>query len=362
MKEVECMDFKPLIIKNLVAPLPIVQGGMGIGISLSSLASAVAACGGIAVISAAQIGFEEEDFGTNPLAANIRALKKHIEIARLKAPEGIIGVNIMCAANNYEELVKASIEAGAHIIISGAGLPTKLPSLCKDSDIALAPIVSSDRSCEVLFKLWHRHYNRVPDAVVFEGPEAGGHLGFKIEELENRADNFYEVEMIKILKVIKTYEEMYDKHIPLITAGGVYSGADIAHFLKLGASGVQMATRFVATDECDAHINFKKAYVECNKEDIVIVKSPVGMPGRALNNAFVKRTQLGNIKVKKCHKCLTHCNPAETPYCITEALINAVKGNIENALIFCGSNAYKINSIVSVKELMDDLAKELKNA
>jgi NAD(P)H-dependent flavin oxidoreductase YrpB (nitropropane dioxygenase family) len=354
------MKLKPLKIGDLIAKVPIIQGGMGVGVSLSNLASAVASCGGIGIISAAQIGFKEPDFEKSPLEANLRALKNHIITALSKAKDGIIGVNIMCAANNYDELVKTSIEAGAQIIISGAGLPTHLPELCKDSDVKMAPIISSDKAANVIMKVWDRNYKVAPDALVYEGPQAGGHLGFKLAELTNEAYSV-EDELVKILKTIKIYEEKYNKSIPLIAAGGIFTGSDIAKMLELGVSGVQMATRFVATEECDAHINFKMAYVNSTIEDISIVKSPVGMPGRAILNPFVEKTKEGNIKVTKCYKCITKCNPATTPYCITKALINAVEGDLDNALIFCGSNAHRVDKIVTVRELMDELISEAEN-
>lgn len=356
------MDFKPLTIGNLKVSVPIIQGGMGIGVSLSKLASAVASCGGVGVISAAQPGFNEPDFETNPLSANIRALKEHIKLARKNSSKGVIGVNIMCAATNYAKLVKASIEAGAQLIISGAGLPTNLPALCKDSDVKLAPIISSNKAASVLLKIWDKKHNTAPDAVIFEGPEAGGHLGFKKEDLAEKDSDFCENEIKEILTTLKNYEEKYEKKIPLIAAGGIYTGYDIAKYLKLGASGVQMATRFVTTHECDADIEFKNAYIKCSSEDIKIVKSPVGMPGRAIYNKFVEQTEKLNVAVERCYNCLSKCDPKTTPYCISDALINAVRGNVEQGLIFCGSSAHRIDRITSVKELIDELIGELNMA
>jgi NAD(P)H-dependent flavin oxidoreductase YrpB (nitropropane dioxygenase family) len=356
------MDFKPLIIGNLKASVPVIQGGMGIGVSLSGLASAVASCGGVGIISAAQPGFSEPDFEKNSLAANIRALKNHIVNALKKAGDGIIGVNIMCAMKNYEQLVKASIEAGAQLIISGAGLPTNLPELCKGSDVKIAPIVSSNKAASLILRLWERNFGVTADAVVVEGPEAGGHLGFKETDLPGNSNEYFETELVEIINTVKTYEEKFNKNIPVIAAGGIYTGYDIAKILKLGASGVQMSTRFVGTHECDAHINYKNAYINSTEEDVVIVKSPVGMPGRAIKNDFVKRTFLGNIKVDKCYACIHKCNPATTPYCISRALINAVQGDVDSGLIFCGSKAYKVDKIVSVKELMTELVDQLKEA
>lgn len=355
------MNFEPLKIGNLVSKLPIIQGGMGVGVSLSSLASAVTNAGGIGVISAAQIGFKELDFESNPLGANLRALKKHIKIAKEKCNNGIVGVNIMVATKNYADYVKAALESKVDLIISGAGMPTQLPKLAKDSGVKIAPIVSSLKSCKVILKLWDKHNEVIPDLLVIEGPRAGGHLGFKKDEIENSIENF-DQSVVDIIDHIKIYEKKYNKKIPVVVAGGVYSGFDIAKYLKLGANGVQMATRFVATDECDASLKFKEAYVNSTPENIGIVTSPVGMPGRAILNKFIDKTKLGNIKVSKCYNCLTHCNTKDTPYCITQALINSVNGDVDNGLIFCGDNAAKIDKIVPVKTLMNELEEDLKKA
>jgi nitronate monooxygenase len=355
------MNISPLKIGNLVARLPIIQGGMGIGVSLSKLAAAVTKAGGIGVISAAQIGYDEEDFEKNPLEANVRALKKHIELAKEKAMKGIIGVNIMVAMEHYDKYVKASIEAGADLIISGAGLPSALPKIAKGSSIKLAPIVSSLKAAKVILKMWDRHDKCTPDLVVIEGPKAGGHLGFKKEELED-CNMDYDKVVIDIINEVKVYEEKYNKAIPVVVAGGVYDGYDIAKYLKLGAAGVQMSTRFVATEECDAHINYKNAYINSKLEDIMIVQSPVGMPGRAIRNSFINDVADHGSKVTKCYRCISHCNPQTTPYCITKALINAVTGNIDEGLLFCGENAHRVDKIVTVPELMNELEREILEA
>lgn len=355
------MNFNSLKIGNLTAPIPIIQGGMGIGVSSSNLASAVANEGAIGIISTAQIGYTEDDFIKNPLKANLRALKKHITIAKSKAPNGIIGVNAMVASNNYAEHVKAAIEAGVDLVISGAGLPTMLPKIVKGTAVKIAPIVSSLKAAKVLFQLWDKHDNVAPDLVVIEGPKAGGHLGFKAQDLESNNIDFDKI-VVDIINETKKYSQKYNKDIPVVVAGGVFDGNDIAKYLRLGANGVQMATRFVATEECDASPEFKQAYIKSKKEDIQIVKSPVGMPGRAIGNKFVDRTRQGNIKVKHCYNCLIPCNPAVTPYCISEALMNAVKGNVDEGLIFCGENASRIDKITTVKELINELVSELKNA
>lgn len=349
------MELSSLIIGDLVAKVPIIQGGMGVGVSLSSLAGAVAREGAIGVISAAQPGYLEEDFSNNPLTANLRSLGNHIKKAKEISNNGIIGVNIMCASKNYEEYVKCAIDNGADLIISGAGLPTDLPKLVEGSNIKIAPIVSPPKSASVILKMWDRRYGRTADMVVIEGPKAGGHLGFSNESLEEYESKDYDKEVLEIIEIVKEYENKYNKKIPVVFAGGVFDRKDIDHYISLGCSGVQMATRFVATEECDADINFKMAYINSKKEDIVIVKSPVGLPGRAISNKFMKDRKLINEKITKCYKCLKKCNMADIPYCITGALVRAVKGDIDNSLVFCGENAYRLNKIITVKELIKEL-------
>lgn len=349
------MELSSLIIGDLVAKVPIIQGGMGVGVSLSSLAGAVAREGAIGVISAAQPGYLEDDFSSNPLTANLRSLGNHIKKAKEISNNGIIGVNIMCASKNYEEYVKCAIDNGADLIISGAGLPTDLPKLVEGYNIKIAPIVSPPKSASVILKMWDRRYGRTADMVVIEGPKAGGHLGFSNESLEEYKSKDYDKEALEIIEIVKEYENKYNKKIPVVFAGGVFDRKDIDHYISLGCSGVQMATRFVATEECDADINFKMAYINSKKEDIVIVKSPVGLPGRAINNKFMKDKKLINEKITKCYKCLKKCNMADIPYCITGALVRAVKGDIDNSLVFCGENAYRLNKIITVKELIKEL-------
>lgn len=345
-----------LKIGNLIAKIPIIQGGMGVGVSLSNLAGNVAKYGAIGVISAAHPGYLENDFEINTLQANLRALKKHIKKAKQISNNGIIGVNIMVAMKNYKELVQASIEGGADLIISGAGLPLKLPQYTQNSEIKILPIVSSSKAAKLILSYWKKHYNKIADGIIIEGPEAGGHLGFKDNNIENDINEF-ETNINNILETIKEFEKEYNKKIPVIVAGGVFDSDDIKKYIKLGANGVQIGSRFVATFECDANIKFKEAYLNCHKNDIKIVKSPVGMPGRSISNKFLNKINNDNNKITKCYNCLIPCNPSTTPYCISEALINAARGDIDNGLIFCGSNAYKINKIISVKELLDELTK-----
>ena len=336
--------------------IPLIQGGMGVGISLGGLSGAVAAQGGVGIISTAQIGFREVDFDRNPGEANLRAIEQEMKRAREISPDGIIGYNIMVALRDYEAHVKAAVSAGADLIISGAGLPTELPRLTQGSRTKIAPIVSTEKSAKVILKYWDRKYRQTADLVVIEGPEAGGHLGFDREVLERYASMDYREEIRRILEVVRGYEEKYGKMIPVAAAGGIYDREDVKRVIAAGVDGVQVASRFVTTEECDADDRYKEAYLRATKEDIVLVKSPVGMPGRAIMNPFMKRVMLGEkIPHTPCHGCLAKCNPAEIPYCITDALIAAARGRIEEALLFCGAKAYRAKRIETVQEVVESL-------
>ncbi|MCM1145086.1 MAG: nitronate monooxygenase family protein [Blautia sp.] len=348
------MKIEPLIIGNLVAKVPVIQGGMGVGVSLSGLAGAVAAQGGIGIISTAQIGYRDPDFDKDPIGCNLRAIKTEIVKARKLAKGGIIGVNIMVATKKYEGYVKAAVDAGADLIISGAGLPVDLPAIAGDCETKLIPIVSGVKSVQVIMKYWLKKYQKVPDAIIIEGPLAGGHLGFSMEQLANLDALQYEKEIEGILQKVHEVEKEHQVRIPVIMAGGIYTREDMEHYLKLGASGVQMATRFVTTYECDADETYKQSYIRAKKEDITLVNSPVGMPGRAIRNSFLQKAKEGRIPPVQCHLCVKTCNPAQTPYCITDALINAAEGNVEQALLFCGANAYRADKLEYVKDIMTE--------
>lgn len=354
------MNIKSLKIGNLVCELPIIQGGMGVGISRYRLAAAVANNGGIGIISSAQIGYDEEDFQKDQVKANLRAIDKHIKKAKELAPKGIIGINVMVALNNYDDYVKAAVAAGIDLVISGAGVPLNLPSLVKGTEVKIAPIVSSGKAIKTILKVWDRKYEATADLVVVEGPRAGGHLGFSLEQLNNNEINL-ETIFKEVKEEIKQYEIKYNKAIPVVVAGGIFNGYDIAKYLQLGADGVQIATRFIATYECDAHDDYKQAYVNRKKEDIVYVKSPVGMPGRGLNNKFVEESKVGQVKTKKCYNCLqmSICDRKTNVYCITEKLIEAARGDVENGLLFCSDNAHRLDKIVSVAELMEEFKREI---
>ena len=368
------MEIKPLKVGKKEARLPLIQGGMGVGISLGGLAGAVAAEGGVGIISTAQIGFREPDFDRDCLGANLRALKKEFDRARAISPEGVIGFNIMVASRCYEAYVKAAVEAKADIIISGAGLPMDLPRAVacaareagRETEPALAAIVSTEKAARVIFRYWDKKYGRVPDLLVVEGPLAGGHLGFTGEQIEmfrkemGQGDAHispaYEEEIKAIFQTVRSFEGKYGRKIPVALAGGIDNREKARRAFLLGADAIQVASRFVTTEECDADIRYKEAYIRAGKEDIVIVKSPVGMPGRAIRNRFIERVMGGEqIPHSLCHKCLQTCNPAKIPYCITDALVCAAKGEVDSALLFCGANAWKADRIETVREVIESL-------
>ena len=356
------MKMKELRIGNLAIAIPIIQGGMGVGISLSGLASAVANEGGVGVISSAGLGLLYRDFSSDFLAASIHGLKEEIRKAREKT-FGVIGVNVMVAMTNFTDMIKTAISEKVDLITAGAGLPLDLPSfLKKDSITKLIPIVSSARAARIICEKWKANYDYLPDAVIVEGPKAGGHLGFKEDQI---FDNDYSLEKLvpEIVSELKIFEDKYNTKIPLFAAGGIYTGEDIHKILELGASGVQMGTRFVTTDECDASPEFKQAYINAVSSDIEIIKSPVGMPGRAILSNFIKKVRDGKKQPKMCpFKCIKTCDISKSPYCIIVALINALKGNFENGYAFAGSNAFRATKITSVKEIFQSLIKEYKES
>ena len=349
---------KSFRIGDLTIPVPIIQGGMGIGISLSGLASAVANMGGVGVISTVGIGFIDGKTGTNFKVRHIDAIRREIRKAR-ELTAGILGVNIMSVITNFSDMVRTSIEEGIDIIFSGAGLPLDLPKyLSEGIKTKLVPIVSSGRAASILIQKWKQNYNYIPDAFVVEGPKAGGHLGFKEDALENESNSLENL-VSDVLEVTDEAKGKYDKEIPVIAAGGIHTGTDMLRFIDRGAAAVQLGTRFVATDECDASPEFKKAFITAREEDIQIIKSPVGMPGRTIYNNFLRETSEGKRKPASCkYNCIRSCNPKTTPYCIADALLSAYHGNLENGFAFTGSNAGRIYQITTVREVFSELEKE----
>lgn len=352
------MKIPSLNIGGLISRLAVIQGGMGVGISMAGLASAVANQGGIGVIAGAMAGINEPDCRSNAAGANIRVLKNEIRKARAST-KGVLGVNIMVALNHFSELVRTAIEERIDVIFSGAGLPMDLPKYLKKScRTKLVPIVSSARAANLICKKWWARFRYLPDAFVLEGPKAGGHLGFKADEID---DPRFALENLvpEVVETLKPIESLHGRTIPVIAAGGIYDGADILKFIKLGAAGVQMGTRFVATHECDAHESFKQAYVSAKKEDLVVINSPVGMPGRALRNGFIGSLADGAKKPFQCiYQCVKTCQPEKSPYCIALALAAAKKGLFKNGFAFAGANAYMVDKIISVQELIESLKTE----
>jgi len=351
-----------LRIGDLEARLPIIQGGMGVAVSLSGLASAVANEGGIGIISSASIGMLIPNFSKDFRGANKTALREEIRKAREKT-DGIIGINIMVALSDYEDHLTVAIEEKADLIISGAGLPIHMPdSVIKDKKennrTKFLPIVSSGKAAGLIFRYWAGHYGVIPDAVVVEGPKAGGHLGYKKTQIED-PDFLLENIIPAVIESVKPFEEQFGKQIPVIAAGGIYTGADMYRLMKLGASGVQIGTRLVPTFECDASNEFKETYVNSKPEDIVLINSPVGLPGRAINNNFLKDVSAGKRNPVNCPwKCLKTCDYTKAPYCISLALINAAKGKLKNGFVFAGSNAYRTKKIQSVKAVFHEMIAE----
>lgn len=351
------IEFRNLDLGNLRIELPIIQGGMGVQVSSSSLASAVSNEGALGVIAAAALGEENQDGRYDYKERSRISLVKIIRNTRemTKRP---FGVNIMCALTNYDDLVDTAQQESVDVIISGAGLPLRLPSLIKNDKTKLVPIVSSARAAHIICSVWQRRYKRSPDAIVVEGPLAGGHLGYSREELHDSEHFNLENILQEVLSAIREFGGR-GVTIPVIAAGGIFDGKDISRVIRLGASGVQMATRFVCTHECDASLEYKKAYLSAKEEDIVIIQSPVGMPGRVVSNEFVKRISKGERIDFSCdYQCLSTCNPKEVNYCIFKALVNAARGNLDKGFVMCGSNAYRIKKIISVKELIAELVEE----
>jgi len=350
-----------LHIGNLTAKIPIVQGGMGVRVSLASLAAAVAEEGGIGTISSIGLGdWEASKYAYERISRE--ALEYEIRKAR-SMTRGILAVNFMGVLSNVEDLIHTAVREGIKMIVFGAGLPMRLPEIVADPSVNLVPIVSSARVTELILRGWDRRFQRTADALILEGPLAGGHLGFSYEQLEHLENYSLETLLPQVLEAVKPFEDRHGKKIPVIAAGGIFDGRDIARMLSLGASGVQMATRFVCTPECDASPGFKQHYLDAKEEDIVIIKSPVGMPGRAIRNKFLKDLEkVDKLKINCPYQCLTACKVAEARYCIALALLNAYMGDVDHGLIFCGQNAHRIERIVTVKELIAELLDELRSA
>lgn len=345
---------------NRELALPLIQGGMGVGVSMGGLAGAVAAEGAMGTLSTADAGWNEPDFAAHPQQANLRALRREVQRAkRLAAGAGLVAVNSMVATRQYADSVRTALEAGADAIVSGAGLPLELPALAEGFEALLAPIVSGPRAAQLICRTWAKRYGRVPDFVVLEGCQAGGHLGFEEADLLSGRCTPLSRLIPEVLAALRPFEEKFGRAIPLFCAGGVATGAEMARCTRLGAAGAQLATRFIATEECDAGQGYKDVLLAARPEDLRIIHSPVGMPGRAVNSPLVQRLAAGMRQPPAhCSGCIKSCRPAETPFCITHALIEAVKGNWEEGLFFSGSRVDLVDRMRTVPDLIDELMKE----
>ncbi|MBF0252745.1 MAG: nitronate monooxygenase [Candidatus Omnitrophica bacterium] len=344
--------------------VPIIQGGMGVRVSTAPLAAAVANCGAGGTIASVGLAPDIPENRRDVPKCSREHLQMQIKEAR-ELSDGVIGVNIMVALSNFEDMARTAAKENVDYIISGAGLPISLPEFTEGSNTKLIPIVASARGAELILKTWKRRYNRFPDAFILEGPMSGGHIaGYSILELEalrGKQDNdlLLEIAVQGLLELVWKYEKEYGISIPVIPAGGIFDGKDVAKYLKMGAKGVQIGSRFVATTECTAADSFKQAYLDATEDDVVFIQSPVGMPAKAIKTKFIADILRGEKKDFSCnYQCLRTCNPATVQYCIAKALIDAVEGDIDNAVVFAGTNVARINKIVSVKELIDEIVAE----
>ncbi|RJP56934.1 MAG: nitronate monooxygenase [Candidatus Auribacter fodinae] len=350
-------ELKPLCIGDIEIKVPIIQGAMGVKISTAPLVAAVANYGGAGTIASVGLAYGTKEKNIDYIKISAESMKSEIKKTR-ELTDGVFGVNVLFALSHYDELVRAAAEEKVDFIVSGAGLPLKLPELVENTSTKIIPIVSSDRAANIILKTWKRRYNRFPDAIIIEGPFAGGHIGFSEAELENAYETQLEDIVVDVLKIVREYETDYKISIPVIAAGGIFDGKDIARFLNLGAQGVQMATRFVATDECAVTSKFKELYIKASIDDVHIIKSPVGMPGRVIKTDFIDKIQSSPQRFICDYQCLKTCNPKTSPYCIAKALCNALDADFDNAVVFAGRNVYKIKEIIPVNVLMDSLVKD----
>lgn len=337
--------------------IPLLQGGMGVGVSLERLAGSVARCGGVGCISTADCGYREEDFMKHPEEANLRALRQEIRDANaISEGNGLIAINAMVATRQYKDAVETAVDAGVDCVVSGAGLPLELPEYVPEGSSLIAPIVSSGRAIKLVARNWLNRYKRFADFVVLEGPKAGGHLGFKEEDLLEGNVKPVEEILPEVMKELEPYEQAAGRAIPVYVAGGIWDREDVKRIMALGAAGVQMATRFIATVECDASDLYKEILLKASAGVARIIHSPVGMPGRAVETPLIRRLEKeGRVAPTHCSRCIKKCDPATVPYCITKALIEAAKGNYEEGLFFTGSNLGRLTRMSTVAEIVHEL-------
>ncbi len=349
------MKIPSLKIGDLIVRYPVIQGGMGVSVSKASLASAVSRAGGLGVIASVGLG-EEMDTSIPYLERSQQALAA--EIRKVKEQGLAVGVNVMVALTTFGDMVKTCAKEGVDVLFAGAGLPLRLPEFAGDSNMKLVPIISSGRAADVICRSWFKKYSRFPDAIVVEGPMAGGHLGFKLNDLLDGTASDLDTLVKETLVVAEKYEQQAGRKIPVIAAGGVYSGADLARFLNMGASGVQMGTRFVATEECDVSEEYKQSYIDAKEDDVAVILSPVGLPARVIKTPFVEESFGAKQKFKCFYKCLITCDADKANYCIALALLNSYRGQLDEGFPMCGQNVTRIDKILSVEELIQELTGE----
>ena len=345
--------------KELMVPL--LQGGMGVGVSLGGLAGAVAREGAMGCISTADVGFREPDFRQHPEEANLRALEKEIRKAKdIAGGHGLIAINAMVVTRQFGDAIRAAVKAGIDAVICGAGLPLNLPEFVPEGSALIAPIVSSAKAATVIIRMWQRKYKRYPDFVVMEGYKAGGHLGFDRADLQEGRCRRNEDIIPELISALKPFEKAAGHPIPVFAAGGIWDHDDFRAMQAAGAAGVQLATRFIGSYECDASQAYKDVLLNAKAEDLRIIQSPVGMPGRAVYTPLLQRMEEeGRVAPTHCYRCISVCNPAETKYCITQALTDAVLGDVEHGLFFSGANVERLTKMEHVKDIVQDVAGEI---
>ena len=345
-------SLKPLILGDLVIPVPIVQGGMGVAVSTAPLVSAVSNCGGLGVLATVALGHaSEDDYRTNYEEANERALRKEIRKIR-RMTDRPFGVNIMLALTDANNLMEVAVDEGVAVLILSTMLPLSMPEKVLKSRTKIIPKISSQKAADITCMAWKRRFGRRPDAFVLETPFSGGHQGIKLEDMENHEDHAFH-------NILPDFIRDYGETLPVIAAGGIFNGRDIAGVLDLGANGVLLGSRFVCTHECEVAPEFKKTYLDAGEDDIAVIQSPVGLPARVIKNNFYERICRGETFPKRCpYHCLKSCNPKKSLFCIGEALLAAKHGNMDEGLVLCSTTTSRIKEIVSVRELMVTLVED----
>lgn len=356
------MIIPKLKIGNFQFELPIVQGAMGVRVSSHPLPATVANAGGLGTITSLGLGTidsNQENFARDSREALIEEIQKSRDLDN-HGTDKPLALNVMGVLSNVNNLIATAVENGIKMIVYGAGIPNKLPKVVPDTSVKLILMINSAKLATGLLNLWWRFYQRVPDAFILEGPLAGGHLGYTTEQLANPKEFYLEKILAEVVEAVRPYEQKIGRKIPIIAAGGIYTGEDIARMLHIGAAGVQLGTRFVVTHECPAAMEFKQAYLDAREDDILVIHSPVGMPGRVIRNGFLAKVANHQVNMRCPYKCISFCDIKHAGFCIAQALFNAKEGKLEDGLIFAGANVHRVNRIISVRELMAELVEGIK--